>query len=153
MFIGVVGSGKYKNKDFIIKELEYIINPEIDIIVSGHSPRNPIIKDGILIRYDNVDIWAEDWAIEFCWNLPIIYETKEFNKKEFFKRNKSITYISNKLLVFINKGQFKSGAWNTVSHFIRKPNFNFSDLMIYNQFGKLWRTDKLPLWLNKKIQT
>lgn len=142
MKVGVVGSGEYINKDIVLHKLNCLIDVKEDIIVSGHSPRN---------KYNNVDIWAEDWANEFCQNEPIIHPAEEFNKKEFFLRNKKIAIEVEKLLVFINRHQFKSGAWNTVKHFINKKDFKYSDLIIYDQYGKLWRTDELPSWLYSKV--
>lgn len=142
MKVGVVGSGEYTNKDIVLFKLEHMIKVEEDIIVSGRSPRN---------EGDNVDIWAEDWANEKCWKKPIIFPTNEFNRKEFFLRNKKIALEIKKLMAFINRRQYKSGAWNTISHFSKRDDFSYANLIIFDQFGKLWRTDELPLWLYSKI--
>ncbi len=152
MIYGFVGSGKFKDKDFVIKKLNDMIKPEVDIVVSGHSPRNPIYKDGKIVRYDNVDIWSEDWAKEFCWTEPIIHPADKNNRKEYFKRNKKIAQDSDKLVCFINKGQYESGTWNTIGYFIRRPDFNFNNLIIYNEEGKLWKTDDLPKWVLGKMK-
>lgn len=108
MLIGVIGSGEYTKKDIVLHKLNYLVDVKEDIIVSGRSPRN---------EGDNVDIWAEDWANENCWNKPSIHPANEFNKKEFFRRNKKIALEAKKLMVFINRRQYKSGAWNTISYF------------------------------------
>jgi len=152
MKLGVVGSGKFKDKNFVIKQISSRIDIKVDIIVSGHSPRNKRYNKDNKEYYDNVDIWAEDWANEFCWNKPIIHPAKEFIKKEFFKRNKKIAQDSDKLLVFINKGQYKSGAWNTVGYFISKFNFNPNNLMIYNERHEQWCLDELPMWVRNRIR-
>ncbi|KKN57636.1 hypothetical protein LCGC14_0560080 [marine sediment metagenome] len=143
MIYGFVGSGKFKDKEFVIKKLNDIINPEVDIIVSGHSPRN---------KKNNVDIWSEDWANEFCWTKPIIHPADENNKKEYFRRNKKIAQDSDKLVCFINKGRYKSGTWNTIKHFVNKPDFNLNNLIIYNEEHKLWKTDDLPKWILRKMK-
>ena len=143
MKYGFVGSGEFKDKDYVIKKLNDMVNPEVDIVVSGHSPRN---------KGDNVDIWAEDWANEFCWTKPIIYQADDDNRREYFKRNKKVAQDSDKLVCFINKGQYKSGTWNTVGYFMMKPNFNFSRLIIYNEEHRLWRTNDLPMWVLKKMR-
>ena len=131
------------------------INKKKDIIVSGHSPRNEKYRKNEngerKVYYDNVDIWAEDWANEKCWNNPIIFPAEELNRKEFFLRNKKIALEIKKLIVFMNRRQYKSGAWNTVSHFSKREDFNYANLIIYDQYGKLWRTDELPSWLKSKI--
>lgn len=143
MRLGVVGSGEFRDKEFVIKKLEEIVNPEIDIIVSGHSPRK---------KYNNVDIWAEEWAYEFCENEPIIHPAEEFTDTEFFRRNKEVNYDSDKLLVFINEGKYKSGAWNTVGYFINKFDFNINNLIIYNERHRLWRFEELPMWVRNRIK-
>ena len=143
MKYGFIGSGKFKDRDFVIKKLNDIVNPEVDIIVSGHSPRN---------KCNNVDIWAEHWAYRYCWNKPIIHPADENNRKEYFRRNVNIAKDSDKLVCFINKGRYKSGTWNTICHFVRRPDFNFSNLIIYNEESKLWKTDDLPKWILRKMK-
>ena len=142
MKVGVVGSGEYINKDIVLHKLNCLIDVKEDIIVSGRSPRN---------EGDNVDTWAEDWANKKCWNKPIIFPAEELNRKSFFLRNKKIALEVKKLMAFINRRQYKSGAWNTVSHFSKREDFNYANLIIYDQYGKLWRTDDLPSWLYSKI--
>lgn len=143
MRIGVSGSGKYKNKQFLFKKLEEVINKDRDIIISGHSPRN---------KYDNIDIWAERWGNDNCKNKPIIHPPKRFTDEYFFKRNKLVSDDSDILLSFINKGQYKSGTWNTVKYFLNKQNFRFKDLMIYDEFGNPWYFEDLPNWIKSKIK-
>lgn len=150
--IGIVGSGKYKNKKFVIEILKNTISKENDIIVSGHSPRNKKYnKHTKKYYYDNVDIWAEDWANEFCQNEPIIYPAEENTREEYFKRNKKISIDSEELKVFINKFQYQSGAWNTVKYFINKPDFNHNLLIIYDENGIKWYYDELPSWVKKAM--
>jgi len=150
--IGVIGSGEYKKKKIVIRKLEQLIDKQRDIIVSGHSPRNPIFKDGILIRYNNADIWSEDWAYVWCQNPPIIHPTKEFTRDGFFARNKLIALDSEELIVFINKHQYQSGAWNTVKYFLEKPDFDYNNLTIYDEFGKEFGIHDLPEWCQNKIK-
>lgn len=68
MNVGVIGSEKFRNKSFIFKKLEIWVSKDEDIIVSGHSPRR---------NYDNVDIWAEQWANFHCKKKPIIHPAQE----------------------------------------------------------------------------
>jgi len=143
MKYGFIGSGMFVDKEYVIKKLHNMIDVTVDIIVSGHSPNND---------YDNVDIWAEDWANEFCWNKPIIHPAKKNVKNKFFLRNVKIARDSDKLVCFINSGQYKSGTWNTISNFVRRVDFNFNNLIIYNQNRQLWRTDELPKWVLRKLK-
>jgi len=149
---GVVGSGKYKDKKFVIEILENTISKEHDIIVSGHSPRNEKYDDYGKKYYNNVDNWAEDWANEFCWNKPIIHHAIEFTDTEFFRRNKKVARDSNKLIAFINRYQYISGTWNTIKYFINKLNFNYSNLIIYNEYHFIWNRLELPQWVRNKIK-
>jgi len=138
--IGVVGSGKYKNKEFVIQMMTGIVWPNKDIIVSGHSPRN---------NYNNVDIWAEDWANEYCKNKPIIHPAKEFTREGFFARNKLVSDDSDCFLCFINKGQYKSGTWNTIKRFVDKGGVYGKDWFIFDENGMPWHTNDLPKWCMK----
>jgi hypothetical protein len=152
MNVGFIGSGQYKNKKFVIETLEKTISKENDIIVSGHSPRNMIFD--IHTRkyyYNNVDIWAEDWANEFCHNKPIIHPAVENNREEYFKRNNKISDDSDKINAFINRYQYQSGTWNTIKYFINKPKFNPANLIIYDENGLKWNYDELPSQIKNKI--
>jgi len=152
MKVGISGSGRYKNKKFVIETLENTISKEHDIIVSGRSPRNKKFDEDGKKYYDNVDIWAEDWANEFCQNEPIIHPANEFTREEFYKRNKKIAIDSKELIAFINKYQYVSGSWNTIRYFIEKPNFDYDNLKIYNEYEELWHLSELPPWVRTKIK-
>lgn len=133
--------------------MEFFVDKERGVVVSGRSLRNPIKnKEGKIVRYDNPDIWSEDWADEFCFHPPIIHPAKVKNKNGYFARNKLIARDSEILLAFIPKGQYRSGTWNTVKHFILKPDFNIDNLYIYDQFGRLWELDQYPFWIQAKLK-
>ena len=138
MNIGVIGSGLYKNKEFVIETLEDLIWKAGDTIVSGHSPRN---------NYDNVDIWGEEWAKENCKLKPIIHPAKEFTEDGFFARNKLIAKDSEWLVCFINQGQYQSGTWNTVKYFIQKDVKYEEHWIVFNEHGMSWHTTDLPKWV------
>ena len=141
--IGIIGTGKYVNKDFLLETLEQVIDKDKDIIVSGHSPRN---------KYDNPDMWGEIWGNDNCKNEPDIYPPKSFTTEYFFMRNKEIAENSDVLLVFMNKGRHKSGAWNAVKYFVAKEDFEPHNLLVYDEYGFQWREDEYPLWLLNKIR-
>ena len=143
MKIGIIGSGDYKNKRIVIRTLELIISKKKDIVVSGRSPRN---------RKDNVDNWAELWALEYCDKPPIIHPPKIFIEKEFKARNRLIARDSYNVIAFIPKGLYKSGAWNTINRFSRKIEFSKDRLSIYDELGILWTEDEFPLWLKERVQ-
>jgi len=140
MKLGFVGSGKYKNKDFVIAMLCGLVWPHKDIVVSGHSPRN---------KYNNVDIWAEDWANEFCEKKPIIHPAKEFTRDGFFARNKLVSNDSDVLVCFINTGQYRSGTWNTIKHFVNKGGVYEKNWYLFDEYGMPWHTNDLPKWCLK----
>lgn len=139
-YVGVVGSGAYRRKDIVISKLdEAWINVKYMVIVSGRSPRN---------KEDNVDIWAEEYARDNCDEDPIIYKPSAFTRDAFFERNKKIADKSDILFVFINKGQYKSGAWNTVKWFLIKQRGKaFRYLNVFDENGNEWY--KLPNWTKK----
>jgi len=140
---GFVGSGEYKNKKMVEKTLIELVCPNKDIVVSGRSPRND---------YDNVDIWAEEWANIFCKIPPIIHPAKEFTSNGFFARNKLVADDSDFLICFINRGQYKSGTWNTIKHFTRKGGKEYGeDWFIYDEDGKEWQGSELPRQYRKWV--
>lgn len=148
--IGVVGSKDYKNKFYVFKVLEEVVDTKYDIIVSGHSPRNPIYNNGKIIYYDNVDLWAEDWANEKCDNEPIIHEAIIKNRNGFFKRNGLISNDSDEIRAFIPRGLYYSGTWNTINQFTKEKGLNILTLFIYDEFGNLWKFNEYPQWLKKR---
>lgn len=142
-YLGVVGSGEYRKKDIVISKLEEAWDNIIRlVIVSGKSPR----KKG-----DNVDIWAENWGWNNCNDDPIIYPPDTFTRDAFFIRNKKIADKSHLLYVFINKGQHKSGAWNTVKWFLVKHKRKALKLLhVFDENGNEW--NKLPNWTKKYLE-
>lgn len=140
MNIGIIGSGRYRNKAFVISVLEKIIDKEVDVIVSGHSPRN---------KHDNVDVWAERWAEEHCKNPPDIKKPKSFTREGFFARNKEIAESSDILIAFIPMFVFKSGAWNTIKYFLMKER-SLKNLTIYNEKGREWTA--YPSWVFNYVE-
>lgn len=111
------------------------------IIVSGHSPRN---------NYDNVDIWSELWGNKHCNSKSKIYPPDSFTKDAFFKRNKKIADKSDRLIVFINKGQFQSGAWNTLKYFlIKRKGKILKQFQVFDEEGNDW--DEYPRWVYKYL--
>jgi hypothetical protein len=149
MYIGIIGSGNYRNKDFVLKTLKKDINVKNDIIVSGHSPRVPYKTLTNEIKYDNVDIWAEDWAKENCRYPPVIFNPEKLDSEHFKKRNNQIAEKVKKLICFIPYNQYRSGTWNTINEFL-KMGKNIEDIYIYDEFERLWNIDKYPVYIQKR---
>ncbi|MFW9872939.1 MAG: hypothetical protein ACFFG0_07545 [Candidatus Thorarchaeota archaeon] len=151
VYIGITGSGEYKDKEFLLLVLERKVDKEKDIIVSGHSPRNPIYRNGRIIRYENTDHWSKQWSISNCKNKPVIFRAIYDTEEYYFKRNGKIANLSNELYAFIPSGKYKSGSWNTVRQFAYKDNFEWKNLRIWNEYRELLKFDEYPNWLKKRI--
>jgi hypothetical protein len=140
-YVGVVGSGAYERQDIVYRILPKFVSKNM-IIVSGRSPRN---------KGDNVDVWAEQWGKIHCIRDPLIYPADSFTKGVFFARNKKIGIKSDLLLMFIPKGKFQSGAWNTLKWFLLRNQGNpAKKFYIFDELGELWTS--YPPWVNKYIQ-
>ena len=146
-----VGSGEYNNKEFVLSILESIIDKENDVIVSGHSPRNPVYVDGVIIGYNNVDHWSEIWGNDKCINKPIIFPPKEHIDIYYKKRNKQIADTSYEIRAFIPTLRYISGTWNTIKHFVKRVIDSKDRVFIYNEYGILWKFEEYPLWLQNRM--
>lgn len=96
-----------------------------DVIVSGRSPAN---------RGDNVDCWAEDWAKKKGIRT-LIFPPLKPTREEYFRRNRLIAVNSDILFVFVPKGVYRSGAWNTVAQFK-------GEIRIVDENGRVYRSKR-----------
>lgn len=138
-FVGVIGSGEYRKKYLMISTLENLIDTEEDVVVSGHSPRN---------NYQNVDVWAEEWAKKFCDKKPIIFPPKKFTSYHFKLRNKKIAKKSTMIVGFVPKGLYKSGTWNTIYHYV-KFGKSIKDIVVFDEDNFAWNYDEYPKYIVK----
>jgi hypothetical protein len=120
--IAIVGSRRYKNKEKMFEILDWFFEPEKKedwLIVSGGA--------------DGVDKWAEEWCELRGFDIKVF---PILNGEHPFDRNFRVADASDQLLGFVNKGQYRSGTWNTISFFRKKPdNLGY---LVFDQYGDIW---------------
>jgi len=123
--IGIIGSMKYTNKDFVYQCLRNNIDCENDIILVGHSSAN---------NFDNVDNWVIMFAKKFCKHKPVIFEEVVYN---YTNRNHKIALYSTKIIAFIPEGFLYCDVWITIYMFVKACNKNPLNIVVYGEFSLL----------------
>jgi len=119
--VAIVGSRKYKNKEKMFELLDMFFiseNREDFLFISGGA--------------DGPDKWAEEWCKLRGFEIkvfPILGDEHPFD------RNWRVADASKQLIGFVNKNQYRSGTWNTVSHFRKQGKY---DYMVFDQYGTQW---------------
>lgn len=126
--IAIIGSRKYKNKKVMFMVLDgmyrfdYMGNPletkEMYRFISGGA--------------DGPDTWADEWCklhdLEFK-TYPILEDEHPFD------RNKRVALMSDQIVGFVNKDQYRSGTWNTIRHFRERGKISYR---VCDQKGDAW---------------
>ena len=119
--VAIVGSRKYKNKEKMFEILDWFFELEKSedfLIVSGGA--------------DGVDKWAEEWCELYGFDIKV-FPIRDGEHP--FDRNLRVADASDLLLGFINKGQLRSGTWNTINFFRKKDNIGYE---VFDQYGNTW---------------
>ena len=71
-----------------------------------------------------------------------------YDRQSYFERNGNIAKQITKIIGFINKDQYKSGAWNTIKQFIEYGGHK-KDVLVIDEKGRKWDKNLMPNWFKE----